>query len=63
MTIRSHSPNIQFPTGLAEHLKHGSIRDLKKATAVVARLNGVPLHTIAECLKLTPKTVMRYSTQ
>jgi transposase len=49
--------------GFAEHLSDGCLSDRKKAIAVVARLRGIPLHTVAECLRLTPKTVLRYSAQ
>ena len=62
-SIRADVPSVQLPIGFAEHLSHASLCDRKKATAVVARLKGIPLHTVAECLKLTPKTIVRYNAQ
>ena len=55
-------PDASTPTCFAERLRHGCLRDRKKAMAVLARLKGIRLHTVAESLDLTPNTVIRYTT-
>jgi transposase len=60
--ITSDVPAIGTPAGFAERLRHGCLRDRKKAMAVLARLKGIRLHTVAESLDLTPNTVIRYTT-
>ena len=53
-------PMAEPATGFAGHLRQGSLRDRKKAMAVLARLKGIPLHTVAKCLRLSPASIMRY---
>ena len=53
-------PNVGTPAGFAKHLHYGLLPDRKKAMAVLARLKGIRLHTIAECLNLAPGTILRY---
>ena len=55
-------PAASTPAGFAERLRHGCLRDRKKAMSVLARLKGIRLHTVAESLDLTPNTVIRYTT-
>lgn len=55
--------DAELPAGFADHLSNGCLRDRKKAMAVIARLKGIPLHTIAKCLSLTPRTISRHSAQ
>jgi transposase len=58
--IATDLPGVSGLEVLAEHLRAGRLRDRKKAMAVLARLKGIPIHTVAECLNLTPHTVIRY---
>jgi transposase len=60
--ITTDVPGASPPARFAERLRHGCLRDRKKAMAVLARLKGVRLHTVAESLDLTPNTVVRYTT-
>jgi len=60
--ITTDVPAASTPAYFAERLRHGCLRDRKKAMAVLARLKGIRLHTIADCLNLTPNTVVRYTT-
>jgi transposase len=60
-TITSDVPAATTPAGFAERLRRGCLRDRKKAMAVLARLKGIRVHTVATCLNLTPKTVVRYA--
>ena len=59
--IERDVPSVLDPDGFAEHLRRGSLRDRKKATAVLARLRGIRLSTVARCLDLTPHSVIRYT--
>ena len=60
--ITTDVPDASTPAGFAQRLRHGCLRDRKKAMAVLARLKGIRLHTVAESLDLTPNTVVRYTT-
>jgi transposase len=60
--ITNDVPAASPPSRFAERLRHGCLRDRKKAMAVLARLKGIRLHTVAESLDLTPNTVVRYTT-
>jgi len=60
--ITTDVPAASIPACFAERLRRGCLRDRKKAMAVLARLKGVRVHTVAECLNLTPNTVVRYTT-
>jgi transposase len=51
----------QESDGFEGHLKTDGPRDRKKAVAVMARLKAIPLHTVAESLHLTPRTIARYA--
>ena len=55
--------DAQLPAGFTCRLREGCLRDRKKAMAVIARLKGIPLHTIAKGLSLTPQTITRYTDQ
>jgi hypothetical protein len=59
--IECDVPPIRDAVGFAYHLQRGSLRDRKKATAVLARLKGIRLCTVARCLDLTPRSVIRYT--
>ena len=61
MRIEREVPSVLDPDGFAEHLRRGSLRDRKKATAVLGRLRGIRLSTVARCLDLTPHSVIRYT--
>jgi transposase len=61
--ITTDVPAASTPAAFAERLRHGCLRDRKKAMAVLARLKGIRLHTVAESLDLTPNTVIRYTTR
>ncbi|MDX6456989.1 MAG: hypothetical protein QOE55_686 [Acidobacteriaceae bacterium] len=56
--VPAASPAARF----AERVRYGCLRDRKKAMAVLARLKGIRLHTVAEILDLTPNSVIRYTT-
>jgi transposase len=58
--IATGLPSIGIRAGFAEHLRRGLLPDRKKAVAVLARLKGIRLQTIAECLNLAPSTIVRY---
>jgi transposase len=60
--ITTDVPAASTPGCFAERLRYGCLRDRKKAMAVLARLKGIRLHTVAESLDLTPNTVIRYTT-
>jgi transposase len=60
--IATDVPVASAPACFAERLRHGCLRDRKKAVAVLARLKGIRLHTVADSLDLTPSTVIRYTT-
>jgi transposase len=59
--IATDVPDASTPACFAERLRHGCLRDRKKAAAVLARLKGIRLHTVAKSLDLTPQTVIRYN--
>ncbi len=59
--ITTDLPGLTTPVDFAEYIRGGSLRERKKALAIVARLKGIPQHLVAECLSLTPKTVARYA--
>lgn len=59
--IMTDLPSLTMPVDFAEYIRRGSLRDRKKAVAVVARLKGIRQHSVAECLSLTPQTVARYA--
>lgn len=59
--IERDVPSVLDPEGFTGHLRRGSLRDRKKATAVLARLRGIRLVTVARCLDLTPHSVIRYT--
>jgi transposase len=47
-------------TGLRERVKDGTLRQRKKAAAILAKLRGVPLRTIAASLSISPVSVRKY---
>jgi transposase len=59
--ITTDVPAASTPACFAERLRHGCLRDRKKAMAVLAGFKGIRLHTVAESLDLTPHTVIRYA--
>jgi transposase len=59
--IERDVPSVPHPSGFAEQLRRGSLRDRQKATAVLARLKGIRLCTVARCLDLTVHSVIRYT--
>jgi transposase len=60
--ITTDVPDASTPACFAERLRQGCLRDRKKAAAVLARLKGIRLHTVAKSLDLTPPSVIRYTT-
>jgi transposase len=46
--------------GVADILKRYAWKDRKKAIAVLARRRKIPFRVIAECLRISPRTVARY---
>jgi len=61
--LASVLPDVQLPADTVEHLRLGGLQDRKKSVAVVARIKGIRLRTVVECLNLTPHTVIRYCTK
>jgi transposase len=45
---------------LSHKLRFGSSSDRKKAATILAQLKGIRIHIVAECLTITPHTIMRY---
>jgi transposase len=58
--ILADAPGAWLPDGFAERLRQGSLRDRKKLIAVLARLKGIRMRTLIECLSLTHNTICRY---
>jgi hypothetical protein len=59
--ISADPAGTNIPIGLAQRVRNGCLRDRKKAMAVIARVKGIPVHTVTECLQITRNTVNRYT--
>jgi hypothetical protein len=59
--ITTDVPSPREPSGLVDRLRHGSLRDRKKAVAVLATLKGIRVRTVAACLNLSTRTVVSYA--
>jgi transposase len=59
--ISADPAGTNIPIGLAQRVRNGCLRDRKKAMAVIARVKGIPVHTVTECRQITRNTVNRYT--